>query len=89
MDSKPTAIEPPLKQQRKSKTGLGVVLGAFGKFTLQFVLPLLIIGPVMLGAEKIAELLGFHGTEAQFIRIIMLGVYALIIFKVVGSGKRQ
>jgi len=62
---------------------------ALRKFTLQFLLPLIAIGPLLIGAEKIAELLGFHGTDTQFIRMIMLGVYAVIFFTVVGSAKKR
>jgi len=34
----------------------------------------------MYGAEKLAELFGFHGNGSLFIRMIMLGVYALVAF---------
>ncbi len=52
------------------------------KFLLQFLLPLLALGPLMYGAEKLAELFGFHGTGTQFIRMIMLGVYVLVAFAI-------
>ena len=68
---------------------LSSALAALRKMVFQFFLPLIVIGPVLIGAEKLAELFGFHGTSAQFIRIIMMGVYALIIFTMVGSGQEK
>ena len=51
------------------------------RLILTFVLPILLLGPVMYGAEEIAHLLGFHGSDAQFMRFLMLGVYALLFIR--------
>jgi len=69
--------------------GARKVLRGIRKFALEFLLPFLAIGPVLYGAETLAEMLGFHGTGAQFIRFIMLGVYGLIIFVVMKSANKR
>jgi len=81
----PSAVGP----QKSGGKFLSNAFVALRKFTFQFFLPLIAIGPVLIGAEKLAELLGFHGSNTQFIRMIMLGVYAVIIFTMVGSGKKK
>ncbi|NQV99671.1 MAG: hypothetical protein HQ483_08230 [Rhodospirillales bacterium] len=59
------------------------------KFMLQFLLPLIAVGPLLIGAEKAAELLGFHGTNTQFIRFLMLGVYGLILYTMMARGGKK
>lgn len=53
---------------------------ATAKLFVQFLLPLLALGPLLYETEKLAELLGFHGDETQFLRMVALGVYALVTF---------
>ncbi len=53
-----------------------------GRLFLHFLLPLFLLGPVLYGAEKLAEHLRFHGSETQFLRMLSLGLYAIVIFAV-------
>ncbi len=73
--------------RKRGEKILSSAFGALRKFLFQFLLPLAAIGPALIGAEKLAELFGFHGGNAQFIRIIMLAVYVVIIFAVLRKGK--
>ena len=72
-------------QEDRASPGSAKLLLPFYKFLLQFLLPLIALGPLMYGAEKLAELFGFHGNGTQFIRMIMLGVYALVAFAIFRS----
>ena len=89
MENENVTSQSPMVPDKQNTTFLTNAFRALRKFTFQFFLPLMTIGPVLMGAEKVAELMGFHGSDAQFIRIIMMGVYALIIFTVIGSGKKK
>jgi len=89
MENESVTDQSTMVPDKQNTTFLTGAFKALRKFTLQFFLPLIAIGPVLMGAEKLAEVMGFHGSNAQFIRIIMMGVYALIIFTVVGSGKKK
>jgi len=89
MENESVTGQPTMVPDKQNTTFLATAFKALRKFTLQFFLPFMAIGPVLMGAEKLAELMGFHGSDAQFIRIIMMGVYALIIFTVIGSGKKK
>jgi len=75
-----------VSRQRGEKI-VSSAFGALRKFLFQFILPLVAIGPALIGAEKLAELLGFHGGNAQFMRIIMLAVYGVVILAVLRKGK--
>src|SRR3546814_21109509 len=59
------------------------------RLILTFVLPILLLGPVMYGAEEIAHLLGFHGSAAQFMRFLMLGVPAPLFIRLARSAERR
>jgi len=76
-------------QEDRPSPGSSKPFQAIYKFLLQFLLPLLALGPLMYGAENLAELLGFHGTGTQFIRMVMLGVYVLVVFTIFRSKTHQ
>ena len=76
-------------QENRPLSGSPKLFRAIYKFLFQFLMPLLALGPLMFGAEKMAELFGFHGNGTQFIRIVMLGVYVLVAFAMFRSKTNQ
>jgi hypothetical protein len=57
----------------------GGVMALLRQAALRFVLPVLLLGPVMYGAELAAIHLGYTGGDAQFVRLLALGLYLLMI----------
>lgn len=78
---------PPVRKSGLSR--LRTIGSLLGKFFVQFLLPVIALGPLLIGAEKGAEYLGFHGTNSQFLRMLMLGVYGLIFFTMASRSRRK
>jgi len=89
MENESVTSQPTIEVPRPDRRILSNVVGILKKFFLQYFLPLIAVGPVLIGAEKLAEILGFHGSHAQFLRMVMLGVYALIIFTMAGRSRKK
>lgn len=63
------------------------VLALMRRLLLQFLLPVLAAGPVMFGAEKGVQALGFQVDDTQFVRMLALAFYGLIVLVMASRRK--
>lgn len=89
MENENATQQPLIEVAKPDRHLFSKVFGILWKFLLHYFLPVIAVGPVLMGAEKLAELLGFHGSHAQFLRMVMLGVYALIVFTMAGRSRKK
>jgi len=55
---------------------------------LRFLMPLILLGPLLFGIEQIAEQFGFQGTWPQFMRSVIV-IFYLVLILVIGTRHRR